>query len=123
MPGLDPAALLALGERLRSLRQEGILVMGSGYMTHSFAVFRRPELAGHTAAFDEWATDALARNDVDALIDYRTKGPGADIAHPTADHFVPLLLTLGAGTTPGQSVTTAFDGMRHGNSIRSVQAA
>ena len=123
MPGLDPAALLALGERLRSLRQEGILVMGSGYMTHSFAVFRRPELAGHTAAFDEWATDALARNDVDALIDYRTKGPGADIAHPTADHFVPLLLTLGAGTTPGQSVTTAVEGMWHGNSIRSIQAA
>jgi 4,5-DOPA dioxygenase extradiol len=123
MPSLEPEALLRLGERLRSLREEGILVMGSGYMTHSFAVFRRPELAGHTEAFDEWATDALARNDVDALLDYRTKGPGADIAHPTADHFVPLLLTLGAGTTPGQAVTTAFDGMKHGNSIRSLQAA
>jgi 4,5-DOPA dioxygenase extradiol len=97
--------------------------MGSGFMTHSFAVFRRPELQGHTEAFDEWATDALARHDVDALIDYRTKGPGAAVAHPTADHFVPLLLTLGAGTTPGQSVTTAFDGMWHGNSIRSIQAA
>jgi 4,5-DOPA dioxygenase extradiol len=123
MPSLEPEALLRLGERLRSLREEGVLVMGSGYMTHSFAVFRRPELAGHTEAFDEWATDALARNDVDALLDYRTKGPGADIAHPTADHFVPLLLTLGAGTTPGQAVTTAFGGMKHGNSIRSLQAA
>ena len=121
-PSLDPEALLRLGERLRTLR-EGILVISSGTMTHSFTVFRRPEPAGHTAAFDEWATDAIARSDVDALLDYRAKGPSADIAHPTADHFVPLLLTLGAGTTPGQSVTTAFDGMWMGNSIRSVQAA
>jgi 4,5-DOPA dioxygenase extradiol len=123
MPSLDPEALLALGRRLRSLREEGVLVMGSGFMTHSFAVFRRPELQGYTEAFDEWATDALARSDVDALIDFRAKGPGADVAHPTDDHFVPLLLTLGAGTAPGQSVTTAFDGMWHGNSIRSIQAA
>ncbi len=123
MPGLDPTALLALGERLRSLREEGILVMGSGFMTHSFAVYRRPELQGHTEAFDEWATDALARSDVDSLLDYRSKGPGVEIAHPTADHFVPLLLALGASTAPGQSVTTAFDGMWMGNSIRSVQAA
>ena len=123
MPGLDPEALLALGRRLRSLREEGILVMGSGFMTHSFAVFRRPELQGHTEAFDEWATDAIARSDVDALLDYRAKGPSAEIAHPTADHFVPLLLTLGAGATPGQSVTTAFEGMWMGNSIRSIQTA
>ena len=122
MPSLNPGALLALGQRLRSLREEGVLVLGSGFMTHSFAVFRRPELAGHTAAFDEWATDALARNDVDALLDYRRKGPGAAVAHPTADHFVPLLLTLGAGT-PEQAPTTAIDGTRFGNSIRSLQLA
>ena len=68
-------------------------------------------------------TDAIVSSDVDALLDYRTKGPSAAMAHPTADHFVPLLLTLGAGTTPGQSVTTAFDGMWMGNSIRSIQTA
>ena len=120
MPSLDPEALLALGRRLRSLREEGVLVMGSGFMTHSFAVFRRPELAGHTAAFDEWAVDALARRDVDALVDYRRKGPGAAVAHPTADHFVPLLLTLGAGDGTASAVTT-IDGTRFGNSIRSLQ--
>lgn len=123
MPSLDHAALLALGRRLRSLREEGILVVGSGFMTHSFAVLRNPALQGHTAAFDEWVTDALARSDVDALIDYRSKGPGAAVAHPTPDLFVPLLLALGAGTTAGQSATTAVDGMRYGNSIRSIQVA
>ncbi|MEV0685213.1 hypothetical protein AB0I35_15235 [Nocardia sp. NPDC050378] len=84
---------------------------------------RNPALAGHTAAFDEWATDALARNDIDALLDYRRKGPGAAVAHPTADHFVPLLLTLGASNSDGESLRTVIDGTRFGNSIRSLQAA
>ncbi len=76
MPSLDPSALLKLGERLRSLREEGYLVIGSGFMTHSFAVFRDPRLVGHNQAFDEWAVDAMARGDVDELVDFRAKAPG-----------------------------------------------
>lgn len=120
MPSLDPGALLDLGARLRPLRDEGILVLGSGFMTHSFAVFRRPELAAHTIAFDEWAADALARGDADALTDFRTKAPGADLAHPTDEHFVPLLLTVGAADHPAGAVS-AIERMVMGNSIRSVQ--
>jgi 4,5-DOPA dioxygenase extradiol len=120
MPSLDPRALLQLGARLRPLREEGILVLGSGFMTHSFAVFRRPELAAETEAFDEWAVDALTRADVDALTDYRSKAPGVAVAHPTADHFVPLLLTVGAASDPGSAVS-AIDRMVMGNSTRSVQ--
>ncbi|MGW8886259.1 DODA-type extradiol aromatic ring-opening family dioxygenase [Streptomyces sp. NPDC055749] len=128
MPSLDPGALLELGARLRPLREEGILVVGSGFMTHSFAVFRRPELAADTTAFDEWAVDALAQGDADALaqgdadalIDYRNKAPGAAVAHPTADHFVPLLLTVGAADDPASAVS-AIDRMVMGNSTRSVQ--
>jgi 4,5-DOPA dioxygenase extradiol len=90
-------------------------------MTHCFTVFRQPELAGHNAAFDEWVTDAITRSDVDALIDYRRKGPGADVAHPTPDHFVPLLLTMGASTTTGQATTSGVGGTWFGNSIRSLQ--
>lgn len=122
MPSLEPAALLRLGQRLRALRQEGVLVIGSGFMTHSFEVFRRPSLLGHIEAFDEWAADAVARGDVDALTDYRVKGPGAAVAHPTADHFVPLLLTLGAASDP-TAVTTAIERITFGNSIRSLQVA
>ncbi|MGW6817444.1 DODA-type extradiol aromatic ring-opening family dioxygenase [Streptomyces sp. NPDC055005] len=120
MPSLDPGALLQLGARLRPLRDEGILVLGSGFMTHSFAVFRRPELAADTTAFDAWAVDALARGDADALVDYLDKAPGAAVAHPTADHFVPLLLTVGAADDPGSAVS-AIDRMVMGNSTRSVQ--
>lgn len=119
MPSLDPGALLAFGARLRRLRDEGILVIGSGFMTHSFAVFRRPELAADTSAFDEWAVDALSRGDVDSLVDYRT-APGAAVAHPTAEHFVPLLIAVGAAEDPGSAVS-AIDRLVLGNSIRSVQ--
>lgn len=123
MPSLKPEDLLKLGQRLRGLRDEGVLVIGSGFMTHSFEVFRNPALAGYTGAFDSWAADALARGDVDALTDYRRKAPGAAVAHPTADHFVPLLLTLGAATDPTVAPTTAIDRMWFGNSIRSLQVA
>ncbi|BCJ47604.1 dioxygenase [Actinoplanes ianthinogenes] len=119
MPSLDPQALLALGRRLRGLRDEGILVIGSGFMTHSFATMRNPALAGHTRAFDEWAIDAVTRGDVDALTDYRAKAPGVEVAHPTADHYVPLLLTLGAATDPTTAVST-IDRICFGNSIRSI---
>jgi 4,5-DOPA dioxygenase extradiol len=122
MPSLDPQALLALGQRLRALRDEGVLVIGSGFMTHSFAVMRRPELASATRAFDEWADDALRRGDVDTLMDFGTKAPGVDVAHPTADHYVPLLLALGAASDPA-SATSAISRMRFGNSTRSVQVA
>lgn len=120
MPSLEPSALVALGERLRPLREEGVLVLGSGFMTHSFAVFRQPSLVDQTAAFDEWAVDALARGDVDALTDYRRKAPGAAVAHPTAEHFVPLLLTVGAAVDQ-RSAVSSIDRMVMGNSIRSVQ--
>lgn len=120
MPSLDPHALLDLGGKLRSLRGEGVLVIGSGFMTHSFAVFRRPQLAGYTEAFDTWAADALDRGDVDALMDYRSKAPGVEIAHPTADHFVPLFLTMGAADDP-RTVRNGLDRMLWGNSIRSIQ--
>lgn len=123
MPSLDPSALLALGARLRELREEGILVIGSGFMTHSFASMRRPDLLGHIHDFDGWAADAVRRGDVDALIDYRRKAPAADIAHPTADHFVPLLLAIGAGKEPGHGVTSAIERIQFGNSIRSLQIA
>ena len=123
MPSLEPEALLDLGERLRSMRDEGYLVVGSGFMTHSFAVMRQPSLVEHTREFDAWANDAVQGGDVDALIDYLHKAPAAKIAHPTADHFVPLLLSIGAGSEPGTGVTSHLDRMWYGNSTRSLQVA
>ena len=123
MPSLDPEALLSLGQRLKSMREEGYLVIGSGFMTHSFATMRRPELMGYNREFDAWAADAVTRRDVDALLDFQAKGPGAAIAHPTADHFVPLLLTLGAADDESQTPRSVIARETMWNSIRSIQAA
>ena len=123
MPSLDPQALLSLGQRLKSMREEGYLVIGSGFMTHSFATMRRPELMGYNREFDAWAADAVTRRDVDALLDFQAKGPGAAIAHPTADHFVPLLLTLGAADDESQTPRSVIARETMWNSIRSIQAA
>ena len=123
MPSLDPEALHRLGQRLKGLRAEGYLVIGSGFMTHSFATMRNPALMGSIREFDTWAAEAIARRDIDALTDYQAKGPGAAIAHPTADHFVPLLVTLGAGDDESHRPTTVIEREVMWNSIRSIQAA
>lgn len=122
MPGMDPAGLIKLGQRLRSLREEGVLIMGSGFMTHSFEVMHRPTLGAQVRDFDAWTADALSRGDVDELADYRHKAPAARVAHPTDEHFVPLLLTLGAADAPSTS-STKIDRFVFGNSTRSIQVA
>jgi 4,5-DOPA dioxygenase extradiol len=120
MPSLAPQELWRLGRALHDLRAEGILVIGSGFMTHSFAVFRDPLLAGALRGFDQWVVERLAAGDVDALTDYVAKAPAARIAHPTADHYVPLLVTLGASDDPASAIS-ALQGEVFHNSIRSLQ--
>jgi 4,5-DOPA dioxygenase extradiol len=61
--------------------------------------------------------------DVDALVGYRHKGTSAAVAHPTTDHFVPMLLTLRAGDDEASIPTTVIDREVFGDSIRSFQAA
>ena len=93
-----PAEVYALGAAVQSLRSEGVLVVGSGSMTHNLGEFfggaREP--APYVVAFSRWIEAALARGDVAALLDYRRLAPQAARAHPTEDHFLPLFFALGA---------------------------
>ena len=126
LPTSDPAALFALGERLRALRDEGVLVVGSGFMTHGlrYVDFRRPtHVPTWSAEFDQWVASALDRGDVDELEQYATRAPGLGWAHPTVEHFTPLFVTLGAATDPTAGVTTRVDGYMVGLSKRSFEAA
>ncbi len=126
LPTGDSNMLLALGERLRPLREQGILVVGSGFMTHGlpFIDWSRPDFVpGRSSDFDAWAADALARGDVEELAGFRTRGAGARYAHPTVEHFTPLFVTLGAAADPSAGVTTAIDGFAMGLAKRSFQAA
>ncbi len=126
MPTHDPARLMDLGRRLRELRGNGVLVVGSGYMTHGlpYLDWSRPDVVpGWSSDFDLWAAEALGRGDVDALSDFRHQAPGMPYAHPTVEHFTPLFVTLGAATDPAAAPTTTIDGYAIGLAKRSFQAA
>ena len=126
IPTHDSSRLLALGARLRPLREQGVLVVGSGFMTHGlpYVDWHRPDrVPGWSSEFDLWAADALGRGDVDELAHFRTRAPGMPYAHPTVEHFTPLFVTLGAAGDPEAPVTTTVDGFFIGLSKRSFQAA
>ena len=127
LPTQDPGRLLKLGERLRPLRDEGVLVIGSGFLTHGLPFlteFRIDAPApGWSSDFDAWAGDALARGDVDELAAYRSKAPGMPYAHPTVEHFTPLFVTLGAATAPDEPGNQVIDGFWIGLSKRSLQVS
>jgi 4,5-DOPA dioxygenase extradiol len=120
--------LLEIGSRLRTLREQGVLVIGSGFMTHGLpyitrAMWEGKEIPGWSSEFDAWAADALSRGDIEELSAFRTRAPGVRYAHPTVEHFTPLFVTLGASTDPTAPVTTTIDGYFKGMAKRSFQAA
>jgi 4,5-DOPA dioxygenase extradiol len=124
MPSLDPRRLLAVGAQLRPLRDEGVLLVGSGFLTHGLPYLRDFRMdappPAWSAEFDRWAGEALEAGDVDTLMRF-DEAPGAGYAHPSTEHFAPLFVTLGAGgaATPVTVVTGYWLGL----SKRSVQLA
>ncbi|MPZ60476.1 MAG: dioxygenase [Propionibacteriales bacterium] len=126
MPTHDPERLLDLGRRLRALREQGVLVIGSGYMTHGLPFLDWSNLdhvPGWSSDFDHWAAEALGRGDVDELARFRTGAPGMPYAHPTVEHFTPLFVTLGASSDPTAPPETTIDGYAIGLAKRSLQAS
>ena len=127
LPTDDPHRLMRLGERLRPLRDEGVLIVGSGFLTHGLPFLEDwridAKVPGWSKDFDLWAADALARGDVDTLADYRSKAPGMPYAHPTVEHYTPLFVTLGAATTADAPGAQVIDGYWMGLSKRSLPMA
>ncbi|MCC6216751.1 MAG: dioxygenase [Polyangiaceae bacterium] len=110
IPGLDPQALFRLGRALGPLRDEGVLIFGSGFLTHNLRYAFRPGTPGWAREFDDWAADALTRLDVDALQDFRARAPAASTAHPTWEHFAPVLVAVGAAADDPPRVTFPITG-------------
>ena len=127
MPTLDPEKLLALGRRLAPLRDEGVLIIGSGFLTHGLPFlrdFRVDQPApGWSSEFDAWTSEVLARGAVDELLDFRNLAPGMPYAHPTIEHFAPMFVTLGAAADPTAAPDQRIDGFWIGLSKRSFQVA
>ncbi|MDO5610457.1 MAG: class III extradiol ring-cleavage dioxygenase [Pseudomonadota bacterium] len=94
---LGTVGALRLGQALAPLRAQGVLVIGSGSLTHNLYEVRRdvrdPEYA---VEFAHWAHAAVRANDIEALVDYRRRAPHAARAHPTEEHYLPLVVALGA---------------------------
>ena len=127
MPTSDPGKLMEIGRRLQPLRDEGVLIIGSGFMTHGLRYLQDwlPDAVAPTwsSDFDLWAADALARGDVDALAAYKDLAPAVQYAHPTVEHFTPLFITLGAATDTSQAPETLIEGYFMGLSKRSILVA
>lgn len=125
LPAHDPDRLLAIGGRLRALRHEGVLVIGSGFMTHGlpYVDFQHPDrIPTWSSDFDSWAAAALGHGDLDELTRYRERAPGLPYAHPTVEHFTPIFVTLGAATNAEAAVLPTIEGYMWGLSKRSFEA-
>ena len=102
---LPAAHHLRLGEALRPLREEGVLIVGSGSATHNLQAFRQSRLSLDSptppwaAAFADWLAAAVARGERAPLLDWEA-APQAPRNHPSPEHFLPFFVALGAGT-PG----------------------
>jgi len=96
LPALDPAPLIALGRALAPLRHEGVLVFGSGFLTHNMRYAFRRGTPQWALDFDAWVADALTRLDLEALCDFQARAPGAAEALPTWEHYAPVLVAAAA---------------------------
>ena len=109
-PQETPAHHLHLGKALAPLRNEGVLIIGSGAATHNMAAFNGDYHAAPptwATEFDRWLADTIAHNDITALVNYRQLAPHAERNHPTDEHLLPLFVALGAGGR-GQQVNHGF---------------
>jgi 4,5-DOPA dioxygenase extradiol len=127
MPDLDPGHLFEVGRRLAPLRDEGVLIVGSGFLTHGLPFIHeyflgKPGAPRWSIEFDQWAMEALNRGDLDELFAFRERAPGMPYAHPTVEHFAPLFVTLGAAATPDAAPDFTIEGYFYGLSKRSFQS-
>jgi len=110
MPRLHPRELFELGRALAPLREEGVLIFGSGFLTHNMRYAFRPGTPAWAREFDVWAEDALSRFDVDALLDFQRRAPAADMALPTWEHYAPVLVAAGAAADAPVKATFPITG-------------
>ncbi len=127
LPTHDPGTLMQLGRRLAALRDEGVLIIGSGFLTHGLPYLKEWRIdaaaPGWSKDFDQWASEALAKGDIDTLAAYRDLAPGMPYAHPAVEHFTPLFVTLGAAHDPAAPAEQLFEGFWMGLSKRSLMVA
>ncbi|MBI3900166.1 MAG: dioxygenase [Gammaproteobacteria bacterium] len=109
---LDGPGAYQLGQTLRPLVRDGVLVIGSGSLTHNLYELRAgaADSAPYAIEFAHWIRQQVVANDVDALTHALDRAPHAQRTHPTSEHYLPLLIALGAAesTTPATVIDGGF---------------
>lgn len=125
MPSLDPRELFEVGRKLAPLRDEGVLIIGSGFTTHNLSRANFGDTTGVGPVwgqeFDAWAKDAVESGDVDAVLDFEHHAPAARIAHPRTEHFAPLFVSMGATADTWSDAHSTVDGFWYGMAKRSFE--
>ena len=112
---LDTAGALRLGRALAPLRERGVMIAGSGGMTHNLMEFRQAGAAPapYVDEFRTWVRAAVVDSEIDRVVGYRGLAPHAARAHPSEEHFLPLLVALGA-RSDGEAAQVIEGGVAHG---------
>ncbi len=122
MPFLTPQELFQLGRALRPLRDDNILIAGTGGIVHNLSRVRPNKNApvdSWAVEFDDWVVEQVQARALEKLFDYRRTAPHARLSVPTTEHFDPLFIVLGAAW-PDDSFASIYQGFHHGNiSMRS----
>lgn len=115
-PYQDPRYHARIGDALRPLRDEGVLIIGSGALTHNLAAFRGQPVDAPApqwvSEFADWMDVTLTGGDRQQALDYRSKAPHAALNHPEDEHLLPLYVALGA-TAADESITRAHASYEH----------
>lgn len=118
LPVESPSRLVELGIGLRTLREEGVLIIGSGGIVHNLGMLHFEDRSWPVDPWAEQFEQAVAQHvhthALDMLTHYRERLPGAGLSVPTTEHFDPLLVALGA-VQPDERCTDLFTGFHYGN--------
>jgi 4,5-DOPA dioxygenase extradiol len=127
IPTFAPEKLFEIGKKLAPLRDEGVLIIGSGFLTHGLPYLKEFRIdatpPNWSIEFDLWAKEVLERGAIDELMNYKSLAPGLPFAHPTVEHFAPIFLTLGTATIADSPISAEIDGYWMGLAKRSFQVA
>jgi 4,5-DOPA dioxygenase extradiol len=115
-PELGPRHHLQVGRSLRRLSEEGVLIVGSGHLTHNLRDWDRSGRASpmpYAVEFQSWVFDRISQREIEELVEYRSKSPHGVRAHPTDEHFLPLFVALGAAAEQAKP-QRVFDAIESG---------
>lgn len=116
----SPQEIFRCGEILAPLRNEGVMILGSGGMVHNLGelAWESPSLSAPqdwANSFQSWVLNALRSRDFEGLCEFKVRGPDAKMAHPTWEHFAPLLFTAGAASAWGEDMVELYSGWTYGS--------